>query len=131
MSIRFHSSRPESFAIYKRTTENGEWIPYQYYSASCERTYGLRPAGIITEYDESKAVCSDEYSDISPLSGGTVAFSTLEGRPSSRKFETSKVLQVRDFFFSFFFSLVLKTLKIRNPQTYDLTLRITEGIPVV
>lgn len=93
VSIRFHSSRPESFAIYKRTTEDGEWIPYQYYSASCERTYGLRPGGIITEYDESKAVCSDEYSDISPLSGGTVAFSTLEGRPSSRKFETSVVLQ--------------------------------------
>ncbi|XP_029636725.1 laminin subunit gamma-1 [Octopus sinensis] len=93
VSIRFHSSRPESFAIYKRTTEDGEWIPYQYYSSSCERTYGLRPKSIITAYDESKAVCSDEFSDISPLSGGTVVFSTLEGRPSSRRFDTSRVLQ--------------------------------------
>ncbi|GAB1600789.1 laminin subunit gamma-1-like [Argonauta hians] len=93
VSIRFHSSRPESFAIYKRTSEDGEWIPYQYYSSSCERTYGLRPNSIVTKNKEAKARCSDEFSDISPLSGGTVAFSTLEGRPSAHKFDTSEVLQ--------------------------------------
>jgi len=41
--IKFYSPRPESFAIYKRTWDNDtEWIPYQYYSASCEETYGKR-----------------------------------------------------------------------------------------
>lgn len=29
--IVFYSPRPESFAIYKRQTINGPWIPYQYY----------------------------------------------------------------------------------------------------
>lgn len=27
----FYSPRPESFAIYKRTSQNSSWIPYQYY----------------------------------------------------------------------------------------------------
>ena len=35
------------------------------------------------------------YSDISPLTGGGVVFSTLEGRPSAYNFENSPVLQVR------------------------------------
>ena len=29
--VKFQSPRPESFAIYKRTSENGPWVPYQYY----------------------------------------------------------------------------------------------------
>ena len=95
--LKFYTSRPESFAIYKRTTEDGEWIPYQYYSASCLATYGRQPRELITRDDETKAVCTDEFSDISPLSGGSVAFSTLEGRPSAFDFEHSQVLQVRRF----------------------------------
>lgn len=27
----FHSPRPQSFAIYKRSSENGTWTPYQFY----------------------------------------------------------------------------------------------------
>jgi coxsackievirus/adenovirus receptor len=27
----FYSPRPESFAIYKRTSEDGPWTPYQFY----------------------------------------------------------------------------------------------------
>ena len=50
---------------------------------------------IITRDDETKPICTDEYSDISPLTGGSVAFSTLEGRPSAYNFENSPVLQVR------------------------------------
>ena len=40
------------------------------------------------------AFCTDEFSDISPLSGGNVAFSTLEGRPSAYNFDGSPTLQV-------------------------------------
>lgn len=29
--VVFYSPRPESFAIYKRSTQNGPWTPYQYY----------------------------------------------------------------------------------------------------
>jgi laminin gamma 1 len=39
--LRFHSPRPESFAIYKKTCgdDSCPWIPYQYYSGSCDTTY--------------------------------------------------------------------------------------------
>lgn len=43
---------------------------------------------------ESRAFCTSEYSDISPLRDGNVAFSTLEGRPSAYNFEHSIELQV-------------------------------------
>ncbi|NXN15355.1 LAMC3 protein, partial [Indicator maculatus] len=92
--LKFHTSRPESFAIYKRSHAQGPWVPFQFYSASCQKTYGrpqrhfLRPGE-----DEQVAFCTDEFSDISPLSGGNVAFSTLEGRPSAYNFDASPVLQ--------------------------------------
>lgn len=93
--LKFHTSRPESFAIYKRTREDGPWVPYQYYSGSCENTYSKANRGFIrTGGDEQQALCTDEFSDISPLTGGNVAFSTLEGRPSAYNFDNSPVLQV-------------------------------------
>lgn len=95
MRLKFHTSRPESFAIYKRTREDGPWVPYQYYSGSCENTYLKANRGFIrTGEDEQQALCTDEFSDISPLTGGNVAFSTLEGRPSAYNFDNSPVLQV-------------------------------------
>ncbi|XP_004375822.1 laminin subunit gamma-3 [Trichechus manatus latirostris] len=92
--LKFHTSRPESFAIYKRSRAGGPWEPYQYYSASCEKTYS-RPERLYLHpgEDERVAFCTSEFSDISPLSGGNVAFSTLEGRPSAYNFEESPVLQ--------------------------------------
>lgn len=96
LRLKFYTSRPESFAIYKRTEENGPWLPYQYYSASCRKTYGKDAKGYIRPGDDERtALCTDEFSDISPLSGGNVAFSTLEGRPSAYNFDQSVVLQVR------------------------------------
>ncbi|XP_034039360.1 laminin subunit gamma-1 [Thalassophryne amazonica] len=92
--LKFHTSRPESFAIYKRTSEDGPWIPYQYYSGSCNKTYQKVNRGFIRTFeDEQQALCTDEFSDISPLTGGNVAFSTLEGRPSAYNFDNSAVLQ--------------------------------------
>lgn len=35
--LKFHTSRPESFAIYKRSRADGPWVPFQFYSASCEK----------------------------------------------------------------------------------------------
>ncbi|XP_012681774.2 laminin subunit gamma-1 [Clupea harengus] len=92
--LKFHTSRPESFAIYKRTREDGPWVPYQYYSGSCQKTYTKLNRGFIrTGEDEQQALCTDEFSDISPLTGGNVAFSTLEGRPSAYNFDNSPTLQ--------------------------------------
>ena len=44
--------------------------------------------------NQNEAMCTDEYSDISPLTGGEVPFSTLEGRPDAENFDNSDVLQV-------------------------------------
>ena len=93
--LRFHSPRPESFAIYKRTSEDSKWIPYQFYSMSCDSTYKMPFRSIVLADKQDVATCTDEYSDISPLTGGEVPFSTLEGRPDAENFENSKVLQVR------------------------------------
>lgn len=43
--------------------------------------------------NESRALCTSEYSDISPLQFGNIAFSSLEGRPSAYNFENSIELQ--------------------------------------
>lgn len=91
--LKFFSSRPESFAIYKRTDIRSDWTPYQFYSASCELTYNMTSQSIITRETEGEAICKDEYSDISPLTGASVAFSTLEGRPRAYEFEKSPILQ--------------------------------------
>ncbi|KAK3087389.1 hypothetical protein FSP39_005285 [Pinctada imbricata] len=92
--LRFRSPRPESFAIYKKVSvDDDRWTPFQFYSASCESTYNKETRGIVTEANEATALCTDEYSGISPLTGGTVPFSTLEGRPSAQEFQQSGVLQ--------------------------------------
>ncbi|KAL1516830.1 hypothetical protein ABEB36_000679 [Hypothenemus hampei] len=89
----FMSPRPESFYISKKTVADGPWIPFQYYSATCRDTYGLPDQTFTAKGDEARALCTSEYSDISPLRGGNVAFGTLEGRPSAYNFDTSPELQ--------------------------------------
>ncbi|XP_029468413.1 laminin subunit gamma-3 isoform X2 [Rhinatrema bivittatum] len=92
--LKFQSSRPESFAIYKRSHAGGPWIPYQYYSSSCLATYGRREHEYLRPgEEEGVAFCTQEFSDISPLRGGNVAFSTLEGRPGAYTFDQNRVLQ--------------------------------------
>nr|XP_022904333.1 laminin subunit gamma-1 isoform X1 [Onthophagus taurus] len=91
--VWFFSPRPESFAIYKRTTEDDPWIPYQFYSGTCRDTYGLPENLGIARGEETRAFCISEYSDISPLQNGNVLFGTLEKRPSAYNFDTSPELQ--------------------------------------
>ena len=93
VQVKFHSSRPESFAIYKRTLENSDWEPYQYYSSSCMETYGVDQGQIVTHQNEAIALCTDEFSDIAPLTGASVVFGTLEDRPSAYNFENSEALK--------------------------------------
>lgn len=112
--LKFYTSRPESFAIFKRTEENGPWLPYQYYSASCDKTYGKDVKAFIHPGDDERtSLCTDEFSDISPLSGGNVAFSTLEGRPSAYNFDQSLVLQVK-VRFSFLPQLIIFHQTLHN-----------------
>ena len=91
--LKFISSRPESFAIYKKTTMDGDWIPWAYFSASCKSTFGIPEMSPILPGNEAVAQCTRDFSDISPLSMANIPFSTLEGRPSAEAFEESEVLQ--------------------------------------
>lgn len=38
-------------------------------------------------WDETVAICTGKYSEISPLQGGVVAFSPLKDRPSAKQLE--------------------------------------------
>ncbi|VDO72458.1 unnamed protein product [Onchocerca flexuosa] len=91
--LKFISPRPESFVIFKKTHPDDDWTPWQYYSGSCRSTYGIPEKAPILPSNEAVAQCTREFSDISPLTGGNIAFSTLEGRPSSHNFEESETLQ--------------------------------------
>lgn len=96
VGARFISPRPESWGIHKRKNDKS-WEPYQYYSATCRDTYELPDSKETVRGEDTRVLCTSEYSDISPLTMGTVVFSTLEGRPSAYNFETNPELQVESF----------------------------------
>ena len=111
--LKFSSPRPETFAIYKKNRRDPwkpdpypeeDWEPWQYYSAYCEDHFRVPdltsiiqpragPSGRAQRVGEARALCTSELSDISPLTGGNVAFSTLEGRQYAYYFDDSPVLQ--------------------------------------
>uniref|UniRef100_A0A3Q2XEV4 Netrin 2 n=1 Tax=Hippocampus comes TaxID=109280 RepID=A0A3Q2XEV4_HIPCM len=93
VSLRFCSPRPESLAIYKSMDYGKTWTPYQFYSSQCRRAYDRPNRAAVTKQNEQEALCSDAHADPRPLSGGLVAFSTLDGRPSAKDFDESPVLQ--------------------------------------
>ena len=89
--LKFYSPRPESMIIEKRTCETCPWVKYQFYSNTCRETF-QKPDTMYLNY-ENEPLCDSKMSKISPLSGGEVVFSTLEGRPSNANFEESQILQ--------------------------------------
>lgn len=93
--LRFRSMRPESMAIFKRTSSDfDEWIPYQYFSSSCLSTYRKIPEGIITNMDDLQtALCTGKFSDYVPIFGGEVLFRTLANRPGRDEIEKLRPLQ--------------------------------------
>lgn len=80
-------------AIYKSVDYGKTWTPFQYYSNDCQKMYNKSPHGVVTKQNEQEALCTEAYSNIDPISGARVAFSTLAGRPSMVNFESSYVLQ--------------------------------------
>ncbi|XP_041714274.1 netrin-3-like [Coregonus clupeaformis] len=93
VSLQFCSPRPESLAVYKSMDYGKSWTPYQYYSSQCRRMYNRPNKAAITKQNEQEALCTDGHTDLYPLSGGLIAFSTLDGRPSGKDFDNSPVLQ--------------------------------------
>lgn len=86
--MAFKSLRPHSFALLKRATEDGPWIPLIYYSVNCTEMYNLPDQNYIPKGEpETRAFCTSEFSDVIPLTNGNIPFSTLEGRPSATEFD--------------------------------------------
>ncbi|XP_051985507.1 netrin-1-like isoform X2 [Xyrauchen texanus] len=93
VSLQFCSPRPESMAILKSMDYGKSWVPFQYYSTQCRKMYNKPSKATITKQNEQEAICTDSHTDMHPLSGGLIAFSTLDGRPSAHDFDNSPVLQ--------------------------------------
>ncbi|XP_031419924.1 netrin-1a isoform X3 [Clupea harengus] len=93
VSLQFCSPRPESMAIFKSMDYGKSWVPFQFYSTQCRKMYTKPNKATITKQNEQEAICTDSHTDMHPLSGGLIAFSTLDGRPSAHDFDNSPVLQ--------------------------------------
>ncbi|XP_028830196.1 netrin-1a isoform X2 [Denticeps clupeoides] len=93
VSLQFCSPRPESMAIFKSMDHGKTWVPFQFYSAQCRKMFNRPSRAPITKQNEQEAVCTDAHTDLHPLAGGLIAFSTLDGRPSAHDFDNSPVLQ--------------------------------------
>ncbi|XP_042196978.1 netrin-3 [Callorhinchus milii] len=93
VSLQFCSPRPESMGIFKSMDYGKTWVPFQYYSSQCRKMYNKPNKATITKQNEQEALCTDGHTDLYPLTGGLIAFSTLDGRPSSQDFDNSPVLQ--------------------------------------
>ncbi|KAG9470480.1 hypothetical protein GDO78_017668 [Eleutherodactylus coqui] len=93
VSLQFCSPRPESMAIFKSMDYGKSWVPFQFYSTQCKKMYNKPNKAVITKQNEQEAICTDSHTDMHPLSGGLIAFSTLDGRPSAHDFDNSPVLQ--------------------------------------
>ncbi|XP_061627627.1 netrin-1a isoform X2 [Phyllopteryx taeniolatus] len=93
VSLQFCSPRPESMLISKSMDYGKTWLPFQFYSSQCRKMYNKPNRAAITKQNEQEAICTDSHTDMFPLSGGLIAFSTLDGRPSAHDFDNSPVLQ--------------------------------------
>ncbi|XP_006006150.2 netrin-3 [Latimeria chalumnae] len=93
VSLQFCSPRPESMAVFKSMNYGKTWVPFQYYSSQCRKMYNRPNKAVITKQNEQEALCTDGHTDLYPLTGGLIAFSTLDGRPSAQDFDSSPVLQ--------------------------------------
>ncbi|KAJ0032953.1 hypothetical protein NQD34_000060, partial [Periophthalmus magnuspinnatus] len=93
VSVQFCSPRPESLVIHKSMDYGKTWVPFQFYSTQCRKMYNKPNRAAITKQNEQEAVCTDSHTDMYPLTGGLIAFSTLDGRPSAHDFDNSPVLQ--------------------------------------
>ncbi|XP_049329976.1 netrin-3-like [Astyanax mexicanus] len=93
VSLQFCSPRPDSMAIYKSMDYGRSWTPFQFYSSQCRRVYNRPNRAVITKQNEQEPLCTDSHTDPSPQSSAIIAFSTLDGRPSGKDFDSSPVLQ--------------------------------------
>ena len=80
LSIRFQSSRPRSMILEKSTDFGQTWSTLQYYNKFCKMHYDQGIASSVPSSGPDTVVCSQEYSNELPFSGGMVVFPVVEDR---------------------------------------------------
>uniref|UniRef100_W5L161 Netrin 5 n=1 Tax=Astyanax mexicanus TaxID=7994 RepID=W5L161_ASTMX len=85
---------PFSISILKSMDYGRSWRPLQFYSSDCMGKFGLPAQSVaLTRHQETESLCSDPRPLQKHRGGVVLAFSTLDGRPSSADFEYSPGLQ--------------------------------------
>ncbi|XP_039677255.1 netrin-1 isoform X2 [Perca fluviatilis] len=87
-------SDPISISILKSMDFGRTWRPMQHYSSDCQGNFGLPSQTVAqTRHQETEPLCSDPRPLQKQRGGMVLAFSTLDGRPSSPDFDHSHTLQ--------------------------------------
>lgn len=87
-------SDPISMSILKSMDYGRSWRPIQHYSSDCLGDFGLTSQTVAkTRHQETEPLCSDPRPLQKQRGGMVLAFSTLDGRPSSPDFDYSPTLQ--------------------------------------
>uniref|UniRef100_A0A3B4FJS2 Netrin-1-like n=1 Tax=Pundamilia nyererei TaxID=303518 RepID=A0A3B4FJS2_9CICH len=85
---------PISISILKSMDFGRTWRPMQHYSSDCLRNFKLPSQTVAqTRHQETEPLCSDPRPLQKQRGGMVLAFSTLDGRPSSPDFDYSPTLQ--------------------------------------
>ena len=80
ISMEFRQQRPESMVIFKSLDYGKSYTTaYQFYSYSCNETYGFDPDAAITS--DKQLVCKDPSTFLSVVPDDTITFRTTDGRP--------------------------------------------------
>ncbi|TSL41020.1 Protein canopy 4 [Bagarius yarrelli] len=87
-------TNPFSISILKSMDYGRSWRPLQFYSSDCMGKFGLPAQSVaLSRHQETESLCSDPRPLQKHRGGVVLAFSTLDGRPSSSDFEYSPGLQ--------------------------------------
>ncbi|XP_068611850.1 netrin-1 [Brachionichthys hirsutus] len=87
-------SDPISISVLKSMDYGRTWRPMQHYSNDCIGHFGLPSQTVArTRHQETEPLCSDPRPLQKQRGGMVLAFSTLDGRPSSSDFDHSHTLQ--------------------------------------
>ncbi|KAL2097309.1 hypothetical protein ACEWY4_006516 [Coilia grayii] len=93
--IKFANSPRPDLWVLERSVDHGKtFTPWQYFAHSkreCIERFGKQPNVHVLGDDEQ--VCTTDYSRIVPLENGEIVVSLVNGRPGSRNFTYSPVLQ--------------------------------------
>lgn len=100
VQVRFHSLRPHSWILHKSVDFGRTWTTYQYFSWRCREVYGMVDVASFIrrgmsryQIGDQESVCTSEFSDRIPISGGRVVFGTLEDKRNKESFVENDALR--------------------------------------